>query len=92
MIYQLERRNSGLAMPTTLYNFLNHNKIEYKYDFDAGGIEITETAMESIRNDYKAFLEQESIKYIAEDKNSFKTQIQASGNKIKTKREKKKLW
>ena len=62
MIYELERRGTGLAMSASLYNFLIHNKIEYSYNFELGGIEITEDALESIRNDYKADLGTEAIK------------------------------
>lgn len=74
MIYKLERRNNGLAMPTTLMNFLMYNKINYTYDFIVGGIEITEEAMESIRINFKHDLEQETIKHTPEIKKAVKTQ------------------
>jgi hypothetical protein len=74
MIYKLERRGTGLAMSASLYNFLNHNKIEYSYNFELGGIEITEEAMESIRINFKHDLEQETIKHTPEIKKAVKTQ------------------
>ena len=74
MIYKLERRGTGLAMSASLYNFLNHNKIEYRYNFELGGIEITEEASECIRINFKPDLVHESIKVSAENKNSVKTQ------------------
>lgn len=92
MIYKLERRGTGLAMPASLYNFLNQNKIEYSYNFELAGIEITDSASERIRNEYKVGLERDTIKYMAETETGPKTQNRASESKAKTKREKKKLW
>ena len=91
MIYELERRGTGLAMSASLYNFLIHNKIEYSYNFELGGIEITEDALESIRNDYKADLGTEAIKYTSKTETALKTQNKASQSKS-IKREKKRLW
>jgi len=92
MIYKLERRGTGLAMSASLYNFLNQNKIEYSYDFIAGGIEITDSASERIRNEYKVGLERDMIKDTSETETVLKTQNRASQGKVKAKREKRKLW
>lgn len=81
MIYKLERRGTGLAMPASLFNFLMQNHIKYTYDFTNEGIEITEDAFKRIQIDFKPYLESKMIKYTSETQKTLKTQNMKSQRK-----------
>ena len=49
MIYPLERRSTSLVMPSTLFNYLQENKISYDYDFEQGGIHLEECVVERLK-------------------------------------------
>lgn len=53
MLYKLEKRGTSLAMPTTLYNFLMQNHINYTYDFEQSGIQLDSTWYQYILDNYK---------------------------------------
>ena len=72
MIYKLERRNTGLAMPVSLFNFLVINEIDYTYNFEKGGIEVSKDDLQRIRINFKAGLELIPIKDAEIDKKPFK--------------------
>ena len=49
MIYELEKRDNSLVMPTRLYNFLTQNKVKFSYDFENSGIHLEECVVERIK-------------------------------------------
>lgn len=75
MIYKLERRGTGLVMPTSLMNFLVKNGISYKYDYEQEGIDISEEAYNRIFYDFSPISTDECVNYREEPKRAIKTEI-----------------
>lgn len=63
MLYKLEKRGTGLAIPAVLYNFMLTNHIEYTYNFKQEGIELTENDYNRLISCFKPSFEEKAIKY-----------------------------
>jgi len=83
MLYKLEKRGTGLAIPTTLYNFMLTNGIKYTYNFQQEGIELTETDYNRVILCFKPGFKEKAVKYTGTDRNPVKNENMRSNTKQK---------
>ena len=92
MLYKLEQRGTSLVMSAQLYNFLLQNHIEYKKDFEKGGLELAETDYNRLILGFKPGFEEKAVKYTGVAENTVKNENMRSNKTAKQIGRRKKLW
>lgn len=88
MLYSLERRSTGLAVPTAVYNYMLRNGINYSYDFVNGGLELSETDYNALQANFSGISSESGINHTPQAEKTVKIE----NTRLNLKRKKRGLF